>query len=84
MKKATHTILFFFFEFSNFQLGLVCFRLVGSDKLNELLWSNINASGKLYMVPAFANNKYIIRFCVNSRDATDDDIGIEFNSFIYA
>lgn len=58
-----------------FQLGLVCFRLKGSDKLNEKLLSNINASGKIHMVPASVNEKYVIRFCVVSHVATEDDIG---------
>lgn len=57
------------------QLGLVCFRLKGSDKLNEKLLSNINASGKLHMVPASVNDKYVIRFCAVAHDATEDDIG---------
>lgn len=57
------------------QLGLVCFRLKGTDKLNEKLLSNINASGKLHMVPASANEKYIIRFCAVAQNATETDIG---------
>lgn len=60
---------------TNFQLGLVCFRLVGSDKLNEKLLSIINESGKLHMVPASVNEKYVIRFCAVAQSASDDDIG---------
>lgn len=56
------------------KLGLVCFRLVGSDKLNEKLLSIINASGKLHMVPASVNERYVIRFCAVAQNATDDDI----------
>ncbi|XP_066260926.1 aromatic-L-amino-acid decarboxylase-like isoform X2 [Euwallacea similis] len=55
-------------------LGLVCFRLKGPDKLNEKLLSNINASGKLHMVPANVNDKYVIRFCVVSHEAAENDI----------
>ncbi|XP_076266315.1 aromatic-L-amino-acid decarboxylase-like isoform X3 [Rhynchophorus ferrugineus] len=63
------------FEICNeVKLGLVCFRLKGPDKLNEKLLSNINASGKLHMVPANVNEKYVIRFCVVSHNATEDDI----------
>lgn len=58
-----------------FQLGLVCFRLIGSDKLNEKLLSNINGSGKLHMVPASVNEKYVIRFCVDAQNSTEEDIG---------
>ncbi|XP_060529679.1 tyrosine decarboxylase [Cylas formicarius] len=63
------------FEICNeVKLGLVCFRLRGSDKLNEKLLSNINASGKLHMVPASVHERYVIRFCVVSFNATDSDI----------
>ncbi|KAJ8972567.1 hypothetical protein NQ317_017917, partial [Molorchus minor] len=66
------------FEICNeVKLGLVCFRLKGSDKLNEKLLSNINASGKLHMVPANVNDKYVIRFCVVAPDADESDIDIE-------
>lgn len=57
------------------KLGLVCFRLRGSDELNQKLLSTINASGRLHMVPASVNDKYVIRFCVCAQNATDDDIG---------
>lgn len=56
------------------KLGLVCFRLIGSDKLNEKLLSIINGSGKLHMVPASVNERYTIRFCAVAQNATDDDI----------
>lgn len=58
------------------QCGLVCFRLIGSDKLNEKLLSAINASAKLHMVPASVNEKYVIRFCAVAQNATDNDIGM--------
>lgn len=53
----------------------MCFRLVGPDKLNEKLLSNINASAKLHMVPSSVNERYVIRFCAVAQNATDDDIG---------
>ncbi|KAF2894094.1 hypothetical protein ILUMI_12083, partial [Ignelater luminosus] len=56
------------------KLGLVCFRLKGTDKINEKLLSNINASGKLHMVPANVNDKYVIRFCAVAQNATEADI----------
>lgn len=56
------------------QFGLVCFRLQGSNQLNMKLLSSINASGKLHMVPASLNDRYVIRFCVCAPNATDDDI----------
>lgn len=53
---------------------MVCFRLKGSDKLNEKLLSAINESGSLHMVPACVNEKYIIRFCAVAQNATNADI----------
>lgn len=70
-----------------FQLGLVCFRLVGGpdekpeqvDDLNKKLLTNINASGKLHMVPANVMDRFVIRFCVVQQHATREDIGKFFN-----
>lgn len=58
------------------KLGLVCFRLKGTDKINEKLLSIINGSGKLHMVPACVNDRYIIRFCAVAQNSTEEDIGI--------
>jgi glutamate/tyrosine decarboxylase-like PLP-dependent enzyme len=55
-------------------LGLVCFRLIGSNALNQRLLSMLNASGKLHMVPASLNGRYIIRFCVCDQNAKAEDI----------
>lgn len=55
-------------------LGLVCFRLIGSNALNQRLLSMINASGKLHMVPASLNGRYVIRFCVCDQHAVEKDI----------
>ncbi|XP_076266316.1 aromatic-L-amino-acid decarboxylase-like [Rhynchophorus ferrugineus] len=56
------------------RLGLVCFRLVGNDHINQDLLANINASGKLHMIPSMVRDKYVIRFCVNSEHATEKDV----------
>ena len=48
--------------------------MIGSDELNQMLLSAINSSGKLHMVPASVNEKFVIRFCVCAQNATDDDI----------
>ncbi|CAH1099327.1 unnamed protein product [Psylliodes chrysocephalus] len=56
------------------QLGLVCFRLVAPDIVNQSLLATINASGKLHMIPSMVKEKYIIRFCVTAENATQEDI----------
>ncbi|XP_044753420.1 aromatic-L-amino-acid decarboxylase isoform X2 [Coccinella septempunctata] len=60
-------------------LGLVCFRLKGSNRINEKLLSCINESGKLHMVPASVKDTYFIRFCVVAQHATEDDINYAWN-----
>lgn len=55
-------------------MGLVCFRVKGGNELNQKLLSNINASGKLHMVPASVHGRFVIRFCVCAQDAKDADI----------
>ncbi|XP_050537231.1 tyrosine decarboxylase isoform X2 [Daktulosphaira vitifoliae] len=65
------------YEISNdVKMGLVCFRLKNdpSNKLNKKLLETINESGKLHMVPALVHDKYVIRFCVVSEYATEEDI----------
>jgi len=63
------------FEIMNkVELGLVCFRMKGSNGLNQRLLSTINASGKIHMVPASLNDKYVIRFCVCRESACDADM----------
>lgn len=57
------------------KLGLVCFRLRGTDRLNQELLASINSSGQLHMIPSMVRGKYVIRFCVVHEHATEDDIG---------
>lgn len=74
---------FFFKLLTFFQMGLVCFRLKGTEgqteneinELNKKLLTNINGSGKLHMVPASVHDKYIIRFCVAAPNPTQEDMG---------
>lgn len=65
---------------SLFQLGLVCFRAKGSDKLNQKLLSVINDSGKIHMIPARVNQRYTIRFALASPNATESDVGKDCRS----
>lgn len=56
------------------KLGLVCFRLMRPDPVNQNLLATINASGKLHMIPSIVRGTYIIRFCVVSEHATVTDV----------
>ncbi|XP_046992910.1 aromatic-L-amino-acid decarboxylase-like [Schistocerca americana] len=56
------------------KLGLVCFRLKGTDRINQDLLAAVNASGKLHMIPSVVKGKYTIRFCVVAEHANEADI----------
>ncbi|XP_063778694.1 aromatic-L-amino-acid decarboxylase isoform X2 [Pseudophryne corroboree] len=45
-------------------LGLVCFRLKGSNKLNKSLLQKINNLKKIHIVPGTLGDKFILRFAV--------------------
>lgn len=64
---------------NNVRLGLVCFRLLGSDADNQMLLATINASGKLHMIPSMLKNKYIIRFCIVAENAVQEDVEYAWN-----
>uniref|UniRef100_A0A4W3JZ72 Aromatic-L-amino-acid decarboxylase n=1 Tax=Callorhinchus milii TaxID=7868 RepID=A0A4W3JZ72_CALMI len=49
---------------SDVVLGLVCFRLKGSNDLNEMLIKRINAGRKIHMVPCNLQDKFVLRFAV--------------------
>lgn len=60
--------------FGKVTLGLVCFRLKGSNTLNKNLVDNLNANGNIHLTPAIINDKQVIRFCVTSERSSMDDI----------
>ncbi|XP_032457496.1 tyrosine decarboxylase isoform X3 [Nasonia vitripennis] len=62
--------------------GLVCFRLRGSDELNQELLANINASGRLHMIPARVRGKYTLRFCVVHEHASEEQIDLAFKTIL--
>ena len=47
-------------------LGIVCFRLKGSNKLNEKLNSRVNKERKMFMSPGRLGNMYFLRYSVGS------------------
>lgn len=58
------------------KVGLVCFRLLGSNSLNQKLLTALNESGRLHMVPSSMKDKFVIRFCVCAQNATEQDIDV--------
>ncbi|XP_011859981.1 PREDICTED: aromatic-L-amino-acid decarboxylase-like isoform X2 [Vollenhovia emeryi] len=55
-------------------MGLVCFRLKGSNELNEALLKKINDAGNIYLIPATTKCTYYLRFAVVSRFSEIKDI----------
>jgi aromatic-L-amino-acid decarboxylase len=45
-------------------LGLVCFRLKGSNEVNECLLKSITKEGLIFMVPGKINDVFYIRFAI--------------------
>ncbi|TEA36424.1 hypothetical protein DBR06_SOUSAS10810011, partial [Sousa chinensis] len=48
-------------------LGLVCFRLKGSNRLNEALLERINSARKVHLVPCHLRDQFVLRFAICSR-----------------
>nr|XP_009940044.1 PREDICTED: aromatic-L-amino-acid decarboxylase isoform X5 [Opisthocomus hoazin] len=48
-------------------LGLVCFRLKGSNELNKALLKSINEAKKIHLVPCHLREKFVLRFAICSR-----------------
>ena len=55
-------------------MGLVCFRLKGSNTINEKLNKRINEAGKIHITPSKIREKFILRFAVCSRFTVESDI----------
>ncbi|XP_033227289.1 aromatic-L-amino-acid decarboxylase [Belonocnema kinseyi] len=55
-------------------LGLVCFRLKGSNDLNENLLKRINGSGNIHLVPSKIKDTYFLRLAICSRYSESKDI----------
>ncbi|XP_054858513.1 histidine decarboxylase [Eublepharis macularius] len=55
-------------------LGLVVFRLKGPNWMTEKVLKDLNKSGRLFLIPATIQDKFIIRFTVTSQFTTRKDI----------
>ncbi|XKL61071.1 hypothetical protein PGB90_008128 [Kerria lacca] len=60
-------------------MGLVCFRLKGSNEINEKLYKNINANGKIHLVPSRIKDLYFLRFAICSRFTQSPDISFSWH-----
>lgn len=59
-------------------MGLVCFRLKGSNDLNELLLKRLNGRGVIHLVPSKIDDVYFLRLAICSRYTEKEDIEISW------
>ncbi|XP_065332536.1 aromatic-L-amino-acid decarboxylase-like [Cloeon dipterum] len=63
-------------------MGLVCFRLKGSNEMNEILLKKINSHGTIHLVPSKIKDKYFLRMAVCSRFCQPTDMELAFNEVV--
>ncbi|XP_066596286.1 3,4-dihydroxyphenylacetaldehyde synthase 2-like [Prorops nasuta] len=56
------------------ELGLICFRLKGENRLTKELLARLNARRKIYVIAATYQEKFVIRFCIGSRRCEERDV----------
>lgn len=59
-------------------LGLVCFRLKGSNETNELLLKRLNGRGVIHLVPSKIRDTYFLRLAICSRYTEPEDIELSW------
>ncbi|XP_050306674.1 aromatic-L-amino-acid decarboxylase-like isoform X1 [Anthonomus grandis grandis] len=59
-------------------MGLVCFRLKGSNEINEDLLKKINGRGVIHLVPSKIRDTYFLRMAVCSRFTEEKDIDVSW------
>ncbi|XP_078685370.1 aromatic-L-amino-acid decarboxylase-like [Branchiostoma floridae x Branchiostoma belcheri] len=55
-------------------MGLVCFRLKGSNELNEQLLKQVNEGRKIHLVPSQVRGTYFLRFAVCAATTESGDV----------
>ena len=60
-------------------MGLVCFRLKGSNTVNEKLNTRINEAAVIHVTPSKIRETYILRFAVCSRFTVESDIQLAWD-----
>lgn len=63
-------------------MGLVCFRLKGSNEINEALHKKINANGIIHLVPSKIKGNYFLRMAVCSRFSERKDIELSWKEVV--
>ena len=61
-------------------MGLVCFRLKGSNELNEKLNALVNTDGRIHITPSKLGDKYILRLAIVYEHATTEHIEFAYDN----
>ncbi|XP_002164962.2 aromatic-L-amino-acid decarboxylase [Hydra vulgaris] len=61
-------------------MGLVCFRLKGSNELNEKLNELINAEGEIHITPSKLGDKFILRLAITYEHASTEHIKFAYDN----
>jgi aromatic-L-amino-acid decarboxylase len=59
--------------------SLVCFRLAGSDELNEGLLERVNAAGEVFLSHTRLGGRYVLRLAVGNARTTEDDVQLAWD-----
>ncbi|KAK4880251.1 hypothetical protein RN001_008397 [Aquatica leii] len=70
------------FEVMTSSMGLVTFRLKGDNSLTKELIDKITADKKIYVIPCFVKDKFVIRFVICSRLTTADDVNSSWKNIV--
>ncbi|KAK4880250.1 hypothetical protein RN001_008396 [Aquatica leii] len=70
------------FEVMTSSMGLVTFRLKGDNSLTKELIDKITADKKIYVIPCFVKDKFVIRFVICSRLTTVDDVNSSWKNIV--
>lgn len=65
------------------ELGLVCFRLKGSNEMNEQLNQLINADKKIHMTPTQVRDRFVLRFAVCAASTETSDIDFAWMEILH-
>lgn len=59
-------------------MGLVCFRLKGSNELNEGFLKRLNGRGVIHLVPSKIKDEYFLRLAICSRYTEQEDLDLSW------
>ncbi|KAF5298428.1 hypothetical protein FQR65_LT01206 [Abscondita terminalis] len=71
------------FEISTSNLGLVTFRLKGENSLTKELIQKITDEKKIYVIPCYVEDKFVIRFAICSRLTTVGDVNLSWRNIVF-